>query len=344
LWHAYFSAEEKVKKLEGDRDVQEAEADATRMARRVADQVKDFVFGKRDKLHDKNDKNDKASTADKADGRSATSASSGRLNTTRRVLRLMHSETSAGSEHSDGAARRQGGFLGRYIAKLTNMGSRAVAPRGKPTPTARYGDRRREERGDDDHPRGRHDRSRSRSTGRQRPSRRDFERLDERRDGDDLGRGRKRSRTRSPDYDPRDYETPGRGRERRGRSRSRSEGFHGSTSVVTPRAKRTPGTPLGIRPLPVEEFTDARLFTEDVSWELAQILDLDCSEYPDDPTLWATSACRATTVLKLNVALRALALPEHRSHNKEGKMRELATAVMKAGPAPETPPIIADVD
>eukprot|EP00972_Heterocapsa_arctica_P073769 10891110-Heterocapsa_arctica.AAC.1 len=60
------------------------------------------------------------------------------------------------------------------------MGSRAVAPRGKPSPTARHGDRRREERGEDDHPRGRHDRSRSRSTGRQRPSRRDTERLDER--------------------------------------------------------------------------------------------------------------------------------------------------------------------
>eukprot|EP00972_Heterocapsa_arctica_P037694 5547465-Heterocapsa_arctica.AAC.1 len=75
LWHAYFTSEEKVKKLEGEREAQEAEADATRMARRVADQVKDFVFGKRDKIHDKDDKNDKGSMPDKADGRSATAAS-----------------------------------------------------------------------------------------------------------------------------------------------------------------------------------------------------------------------------------------------------------------------------
>jgi hypothetical protein len=47
--------------------------------------------------------------------------------------------------------------------------------------------------------------------------------------------------------------------------------------------------------------------------------------------------------VKLNTALRALALPEHKTHNKEGKLRELATAVLKAAPAPATPPAV-DVD
>eukprot|EP00972_Heterocapsa_arctica_P034742 5115177-Heterocapsa_arctica.AAC.1 len=61
--------------MESEREVAEAEADATKRARRVADEVNDFVFGKNDKTDDKADKGDKGSSS---------TVSGGRLSTTRR--------------------------------------------------------------------------------------------------------------------------------------------------------------------------------------------------------------------------------------------------------------------
>eukprot|EP00972_Heterocapsa_arctica_P091076 13437469-Heterocapsa_arctica.AAC.1 len=51
-----------------------------------------------------------------------------------------------------------------------------------------------------------------------------------------------------------------------------------------------------------------------------------------------------STVIRLNASLRALALPEHKSHNKESKLRELAIAIYKAGPVPEENPPALNVD